>query len=133
MNTFFGLMIQMGNDPRHSLKDCWSREEQYCIPFYSYVMAGDRFFHILRFLYFENNDDPPNHDDPDYDRLWKIRKIFDTPNNKFCKLYYSPERLTVDEVIVLYKVRVVFRQYIPKKHKRFGIKIYKVCDSGLHL
>jgi hypothetical protein len=35
----------------------------------------------------------------------------------------------VDEVIVLYKGRVVFRQYIPKKHKRFGIKIYKLCDS----
>jgi len=31
--------------------------------------------------------------------------------------------------MVLYKVRVVFRQYIPKKHKRFGIRIYKLCDS----
>jgi len=30
---------------------------------------------------------------------------------------------------MLYKGRVVFRQYIPKKHKRFGIKIYKLCDS----
>ena len=126
---FFGLMIQMGNDPRHILKDYWSREEQYCIPFYSNVMARDRFFHILRFLHFENNDDPPNHDDPDYDRLWKMRKIFDTLNNKFCELYYPTERLAVDEVIVLYKGRVVFRQYIPKKHKRFGIKIYKLCDS----
>ena len=32
-------------------------------------------------------------------------------------------------MIVLYKGRVVFRQYIPKKHKRFGIKIYKLCES----
>jgi len=30
---------------------------------------------------------------------------------------------------VLYKGRVAFQQYIPKKHKRFGIKIYKPCDS----
>jgi len=36
------------------------------------------------------------------------------------------QHLAVDEVIVLYKRRVV--QYIPKKHKRFGIKIYKLCD-----
>ena len=35
----------------------------------------------------------------------------------------------MDEVIVSYKGRVVFRQYIPKKHKRFGIKIYKLCDE----
>jgi len=30
---------------------------------------------------------------------------------------------------VLYKGRVAFQQYIPKKHRRFGIKIYKLYDS----
>jgi hypothetical protein len=35
----------------------------------------------------------------------------------------------MDEVTVLYKGRAVFRQYIPKKYKRFGTKIYKLCDS----
>jgi hypothetical protein len=54
MCTFFGLIIQMGHCQRHSLKDYWSREEQYCTPFYSNIMARDRFFHILRFLHFEN-------------------------------------------------------------------------------
>jgi len=122
MNTFFGLIIQMGHDQPHSLKDYWSRQE-YCTPFYSNVMARNRFFQLLRFLHFENNDDP------DYDWLWKIRKIFDTLNNKFCELYNPTEHLPVDEVIVLHKGRVVFRQYIPKKHKRFGIKIYKLCNS----
>jgi hypothetical protein len=29
---------------------------------------------------------------------------------------------------VLFKGRVIFLQYIPKKHKRFGIKIYDFCD-----
>ena len=50
-------------------------------------------------------------------------------NNKFCELYNLTEHLAVDKVIVLYKGRVIFLQYIPKKHKRFGIKIYKLCDS----
>jgi len=35
----------------------------------------------------------------------------------------------VEELIVLYKGRVVFQQYSPKKHKIFGIKIYKLCYS----
>jgi hypothetical protein len=55
-------------------------------------------------------------------------RLFDL-NNKFCELYILTEHLAVDEVIVLYKGRVVFRQYIPKKHKRFGIRTYKLCDS----
>jgi len=43
-------------------------------------------------------------------------------------MYNPTEHLAVDEVIVLYKRRVVFRQYVPKKHKRFGIKIYKLFN-----
>jgi len=38
--------------------------------------------------------------------------------------------LAVDEVNVKFKGRVIFRQYIPKKRKRFGIKIYKLCDES---
>ena len=43
--------------------------------------------------------------------------------------FLSPSGLAVDEVIVKYKGRVIFRQYIPKKHKRFWIKIYKLRDE----
>jgi hypothetical protein len=35
----------------------------------------------------------------------------------------------VDEIIVLFRGRVAFKQYVPKKHKCFEIKIYKPCDS----
>jgi hypothetical protein len=38
--------------------------------------------------------------------------------------------LAVDKVIVKFKGRVIFRQYIPKKRKHFGIKIYKLCDDS---
>jgi len=93
----------------------------------SYYISNNK-WHADQFLHFDNEDDPLDHDEPD-ERLWKVRKISDTPNNKFCELYNPTERLAVDEVIVLYRGRVVFRQYIPKKHKRFGIKIYKLCDS----
>jgi len=129
MYRFFAVIIQMGHDQRDCLKDYWSREQQYFTPFYSNTMVRDRFFHILRFLHFENNDNPLNHDDPHYDRLWKIRNVSDTLNNKFYELYNPTEHLAVDEVIVLFKCRVIFRQYTPKKHKRFGIKIYKLCDA----
>jgi hypothetical protein len=37
--------------------------------------------------------------------------------------------LAVDEVIVKFKRRVLFKQYIPKNRKSFGIKMFKLCDS----
>ena len=36
----------------------------------------------------------------------------------------------MDEVTVKFKGRVIFRQYIRKKRKCFGIKIYKLCDES---
>ena len=61
--------------------------------------------------------------DENSDRLWKVRHLFDILNEKFSKFYSPSEHLAVDEVIIKYKGRVIFRQYIPKKHKRFGIKL----------
>jgi len=50
-------------------------------------------------------------------------------DDNYAKFYNPSENLAVDEVIVKYRGRVIFRQYIPKKRKRFGIKIYKLCDE----
>ena len=36
----------------------------------------------------------------------------------------------MDEVIVKFKGKVIFRQDIPKKRKHFSIKIYKLCDES---
>jgi hypothetical protein len=44
------------------------------------------------------------------------------------KYYSLTEHLAVDEIILLFKGRVVFKQYISKEHKCFGMKIYKLCD-----
>jgi hypothetical protein len=58
-----------------------------------------------------------------------MRAIFDKLSNTYAKYYVPTEKLAVDEIIVLFKGRVNFKQYIPKKHKLFGIKLYKLCDS----
>jgi hypothetical protein len=51
-------------------------------------------------------------------------------NQAYAKFYNPSEHLAVDEVIVQFKGRVIFRQYVPKKRKRFGIKIYKLLDDS---
>jgi len=93
-------------------------------------MAWDRFLHILRFLHFADNSQRPD-DGKEYDRLWKLRTVFDKLNEAYAKFYNPLEHLAVDELIVKFKGRVIFRQYIPKKRKCFSIKIYKLCgESG---
>jgi hypothetical protein len=58
-----------------------------------------------------------------------IRDLFEILNSTFSKFYNPSENLAVDEVIVSFKWRVIFKQYIPNKRKRFGINTFKLCDS----
>jgi hypothetical protein len=51
-------------------------------------------------------------------------------SDNYAKFYNPCEHLDVDEDIVLFRGRVFFIQYIPKKHKCFGIKIYKHDMTG---
>ena len=53
-----------------------------------------------------------------------------TKKLKYAKFYNPSENLAVDEVIVKYRGRVIFRQYILKKRKRFSIRIYKLYDEA---
>jgi hypothetical protein len=57
--------------------------------------------------------------------------VFDTLNLAYENFYNPSEHLAVDEVVVKFKSRVIFRQHTPKKRKCFGIKIYKLCDASV--
>jgi len=58
-----------------------------------------------------------------------LRNLCEILNKAFSKFYSPSEHLAVDEVIVLFKGRVIFPQYIHKKQEGVGIKIYKTCDQ----
>ena len=126
--VFLALTIQMGHGIRNKLTDCWARVDQLYTHFYGTMMKRDRYFHILRYLHFTDNRKEPDGTDENFDRLWKIRDLSEILNATFSKFYNPSENLAIDEVTVSFKGRVIFKQYIPKKRKCFGIKIFKLCD-----
>ena len=69
-------------------------------------------------------------DSPGYDKPFKIRKLLDLLLPRFTDVY-SPERnLVVDETLIKFKGRVHFRQFIPIKPGRFGIKCFTLAESS---
>ena len=68
-----------------------------------------RFQLLQRFFHFKHNQDPQNNpNDPDRDRLFKIKTLMYKVRQKFNSVYYPPKNLTVDESLVLYKGRLLF-------------------------
>jgi hypothetical protein len=88
--------------------DYWYRLRQLHTRFYGETMAHDRFLHILRFLHFADYSQRPEQDE-EHDRLWKLQTVFDTLILAYVKLYNPSENLAVDEVIVKFKGRGIFR------------------------
>jgi len=107
MFAFLALTLQMGHTVQDRLEDFWTKMEQLCTPFYGQTMARARYCHILRFLHFTDNNG--NGNDRADDRRWKIRDLFEIIRTNFSKFYNPSKHLAVDEVIVKFKGRVLFR------------------------
>ncbi|KAL0278099.1 UNVERIFIED_CONTAM: hypothetical protein PYX00_000008 [Menopon gallinae] len=61
------------------------------------------------------------------DRLYKIKPIIDKLRDNYRKYYDPPETLCIDESIIPFRGRVLFRQYIKNKRHRYGVKLFKLC------
>jgi len=87
-------------------------------------MSHDRFLSILKFLRFA---DPRNL--MANDRLKRIRPFLAEVQSIFKNNYQPNREICVDESLVLYKGRLLFKQYIKSKRARFGVKIFSACSS----
>ena len=131
LKKLIGSVILMGIIHKPSLPDYWSLGDMYCTPIFSSPMIRDRFFSILKFLHFNNNNDPAyDANDKNRDRLHKLRPFLEMACDR-CKRVYQPGKcLSVDESLVLFKGRLHFKQYIMTERARFGNKLYELTTSN---
>lgn len=90
-------------------------------------MSEMRFKELLRFCRFDNG--VTRAERQMHDKLAAIRDLWEMFRATLCKAYKPGDDLTVDEQLVASRGRCNFRQYIPTKPGKYGIKIFWVCDS----
>lgn len=122
MKKFLGLLIWMGLDRKPSIRDYWSKKVIYANNVASRVMSRNRFELLLRYWHFADNtrQRTPN-------KLYKIQPLLVKLIKNF-KIYKVPGPvLAVDETMVPFRGRLGFRQYIPGKRHKYGVKLFKLC------
>jgi len=129
MLAFLGLCILMGLVYKPRITMYWSGDEIYRTPVFGQVMPRDRFLLLLRFLHCNDND-ATDVNNPDRDRLHKIRPIISMLRHNCASVCIPGRDLCVDESLVLYKGRLAFKQFIRTKRARFGIKLFELCTSS---
>ena len=75
-----------------------------------------------------NNDHVGTYQGPS--KLFKIYPVLSHLNTNFQSLYLLGQNIAIDESLTLWRGRLPFRQYIPLKSSKFGIKSYELCESS---
>jgi hypothetical protein len=118
------IIIEMGHGTWDTLKDYLAVTKQFLTPSYNKTIVCDMFLNILEYVYFSNNysvTDTKN--TPTFERLWEMRYTFDMVSDVHAKFYSVLGRLSEGKFTVVFKLRIIFKQCISKKHKLFRKKI----------
>lgn len=123
IEKFIGILMIMGINKLPQMRLYWSSHDMYSNERIKKTMTRNRFDVLLRCLHFSDNSDPK----AENDRLFKIRDIMELCCKQFQETLEPAEELVIDESMVPWRGRLVFRQYLPAKSHKYGVKLYKIC------
>ncbi|CAB3984670.1 Hypothetical predicted protein [Paramuricea clavata] len=70
----------------------------------------------------------PAKEDTEY-KLYQVNPLISALTQTFATLYVPSRNVSIDEMLLGRKCRVSFTPYMPKKPKKFGIKIWALCEA----
>ena len=132
MRQFIALQVLTGIVKKPEISQYWSTDAFLRSPIFNEVMPRNRFQSITEFLHFNDNSKYDIHDTT-RDRLYKVKPLVEYLVGKFKAAYTPDKNLSIDEQLLLWKGRLGFKQYIPNKGSRFGIKIFSLCELSGYL
>ncbi|XP_050065754.1 piggyBac transposable element-derived protein 2-like, partial [Aphis gossypii] len=107
-------------------RDYWSAELGY--PMIFNAMSRNRFELIKSVLHFNNNNNMLSSNDPNRDRLHKLRPLIDYLNNRFSSIPCK-QALSLDEQLCATKAQSYMKQYLPDKPHKWGFKLFVLTDT----
>ncbi|VEN49604.1 unnamed protein product [Callosobruchus maculatus] len=131
IKALFGLLYLAGihKSSRLNTEELWSREGT-GIDLFWLTMSLQRFRFLMRVIRTDNKN--TREERCKKDKLAPIRDIFDSFVQNCQKSYTICEYATVDEKLEAFRGRCSFRQYIPSKPNKYGIKIFALVDSKMY-
>uniref|UniRef100_A0A1B6L7B9 Uncharacterized protein n=1 Tax=Graphocephala atropunctata TaxID=36148 RepID=A0A1B6L7B9_9HEMI len=131
MKTFIGLMMHTGTIKLSKINDYWKTHWLFSLPGFRGYMGRDRYLNILRCFTFYGE---ARSDAEKNDRLFKVRDLVSYFNLKMDHVYYPSKELSIDESMILWRGRLILRQYLKGKKHKYGIKLYTLAEpEGLVL
>ena len=126
LKKFLGIILWMGLNKRGRMEEYWSTDPLFVAPITSKgnTLSRNRFQLLLNCFHFADNELVE-----ESNRLAKIQPLIDLLTRNFQEIYVPGENFVIDETLIPWRGRLIFRQYIPNKTHRYGIKLFKLCSE----
>lgn len=124
MKAFIGLHVMAGALKAHHRRARELFTDMDGHPLFRSTMSYKRFSQLKSVLRF---DDPARRDHSD--KAAPVRYILELFNLSLERVYTPGPFLTIDEMLIEFHGRVSFRQYIPTKPGKFGLKMFWLVDA----
>lgn len=105
IKRFFGLVLYMGRVRLPKISDYWTNDKIIGQQFPRTIMSRNRLELLLRMLHFLQRDEENT-----TDRLHRVKDLLGVMNENFKKTYTPVQDLCIDESVVPFRGRLVFRQ-----------------------
>lgn len=124
-----GLLILGGIVQKPTTEMYFSKKKIISTPFFRDTMTEKRFHLLLKFLHFNDNSTFCQTTDLN-PKMFKIRPVFEYLVKRFRDIYLPERCIAIDESLLLWKGRLGWKVYNPRKRARFGIESYQLCESS---
>ncbi|XP_014865728.1 PREDICTED: piggyBac transposable element-derived protein 2-like, partial [Poecilia mexicana] len=127
MQIFLGINVVMGYIQYPRTRMYWSSEYWLRLGIIADAMSVNRCEQILSYLHFVDNY---TYQPANTDRLFKIAPVLSTLQKTFLAAANPEEFQSIDEQIIPFKGQLSIKQYIPKKPKPWGVKVWVRAGSS---
>ena len=127
ISAFMGLNIFMGIHELPQVSMYWDSDNFIGVEGFKKTIPQRRFKELSQYFHLVD----PDHEDPS-DALCKVRPLVDLLQDRFSAAYIPGKNISVDEGLVKFNGRLAFKQYMPLKPNKFGIKVWLLADADTY-
>ena len=128
MKIYIRMVICKGVLWKPTYKHYYTCSPFFSTPFVKRIMSYHKFFRLISFIDFVDNESLRN----TYEKTAKIKPLHNLLVKCFQTIYKPEKDISIDESLLLWKGMFSWKQYIPNKGSRFGMRafILSEVDSG---
>lgn len=125
MMAFLGIYVVLSIICLPSYTLAWKTVWPFEVPSIPSIMTRSRFEKLNKYFHFNDRSNNPPRGQPGHDKLCHIRPVLDVVGEKCLSNYKPPKEQSVDEGMIAFKGRLSFKQYLPAKPTKFGVKVWE--------